>query len=184
MHRRRAIRDAVVAGLSAAPEILALNPTPAVESSRWIPMDPSHLPRILVYLRGERVDGYLTQVPREYKVLGDLVVEYVAAHLATSGPGENELDAVAEALEAALDRIETDNLDDLVRVMEYQGTDVTIDDRRVERPIISLAMRYQLELGRVVGQLYTDDFITASVEHDVADATADNAKDVVTLPIV
>ncbi len=183
MHRRRAIRDAVVAALAAAPEILALDPTPEVESSRVVPLDSAALPRILVYVRGEKVDGYLTTAPREYRVQADLVIEYVAAHRLTAGVGEDELDAVAEALEAAIDRMETDNLDDLVRQFEYQGTDVTVMGTN-ERPLISLAMRYQLELGRVVGQAYADEFITAAIEHATGDATADNPDDLVTLPIV
>lgn len=183
MHRRRAIRDAVVASLSAAPEILALDPLPTVESSRWIPMDPASLPRILVYLRGERVDGYLTLAPLEYKVLADLVIEYVAGHIVTDGPGEDALDAVAEALEKAIDRLEADNLEDLVRQMTYQGTDVVIGDRP-ERATISLVMKYQLELGRVVAPEILDDFITAAIEHKVGDAQADDPTDVVTLPIV
>lgn len=183
MHRRRAIRDAVVAGLTAAPERLALVPTPSVESSRLIPLDPAALPRILVYLRGETVDGYLTTSPREYKVQAELVVEYVAALTVTDGPGEDELDAVAEALEVVLDRLETDNLGDLVREFEYRGTEVQIG-QQTERPTISLAMRYQLELGRVVAPLHPVDFITAAIEHAVGDATADNPDDLVTLPII
>lgn len=183
MHRRRAIRDAVVAGLSAAPEILALVPAPAVESSRWIPMDPAALPRILVYLRGERVDGYLTTSPREYRVKAELVVEYVTGVKPNDGPGEDALDAVAEALEVALDRLESDNLSDLVREFEYMGTNVEVAERG-DRATCSLVMRYELELGRVVAALVLDDFETASIRHDVGDASADDPTDVVTLPIV
>lgn len=183
MHRRRAIRDAVVAGLTSAPEVLALSPVPTVESSRRIPLDQAALPRILVYLRGERVDGYLTTSPREYKVLAELVVAYVAPLTITAGPGEDRLDAVAEALETALDRLETDNLGDLVREFEYQGTEISVDERG-ELPTISLALTYQLELGRVVAPLFVDDFITATIEHAIGDASADNADDQITLPIV
>lgn len=173
----------MVAGLAAAPEILALVPPPAVESSRWIPIDPEALPRILVYLRGETVDGYLTTSPREYRVKAELVVEYVTAVLANQGPGENALDAVAEALEVALDRLETDNLGDLVREFEYAGTTVEIADRG-DRMTCSLVMRYQLELGRVVAALVLDDFITAAIENEVGDAADADQTDVVTLPIV
>lgn len=173
----------MVAALSAAPELLALAPAPSVESSRVIPLDPAALPRVLVYLRGEKVDGYLTTSPREYKVQAELVIEYVSTFLPGNGPGEDALDAVAEALEIAIDRMETNNLGDLVREFEYLGTDVAIDERG-ERPTCSLVMRYQLELGRVVAPLILDDFITAAIEHKVGDATADNPDDVVTLPIV
>lgn len=183
MHRRKAIRDAVVAGLAAAPEILALVPPPTVEASRWIALDPAAMPRILVYLRGERVDGYLTLAPREYKILADLVIEYVATNVVTDGPGEDALDAVAEALEKAIDRLETDNLGDLVREFEYQGTDVEVGDR-TERATVSLAMRYQLELGRVVAPEILDDFKTAAVEYLTGDAQADDPTDTVTLPII
>lgn len=183
MHRRRAIREAVVAALAAAPEILALVPPPAVESSRLIPLDPTALPRILVYMRGETADGMLTTSPREYRIRAELVVEYVTAWTITAGPGEDALDAVAEALEVALDRIEVENLDDLAREMTYAGTDVQVTDRG-ERATCSLVMRYQIELGRVVAPLNLDDFITAAIEHEVGDATADNPTDVVTLPII
>lgn len=181
MHRRKAIRDAVVAGLSAAPEILALVPRPAVESSRWIPMDPASLPRILVFLRGERVDGYLTTSPREYKVTAELAVEYVTGVKGNDGPGEDALDAVAEALETALDRLETDNLGDLVREFEYTGTDVSVAEHG-DLTTCSLVMRYQIELGRVVAPLVLDDFITAAIENKVGDGP--RPPDVVTLPIV
>lgn len=184
VHRRKAIRDAVAAGLTAAPEILALVPAPAVEASRSIALDPAALPRVLVYLRGETVEGFLLTVPREYRIRSELVVEYVAAWSSIAGgPGEDELDEVALALEAALDRLETDNLSDLVREMTYAGTDVQVSEG-TERGTISLSMRYQLELGRVVGDGALDDFVTAAIEHAVGDATADNATDVVTLPIV
>ena len=183
MHRRKAIRDAVVAGLTTAPEILALSPAPAVEANRLIPIDPAAMPRVLVYLRGETVDGYLTSSPREYRVRAELVIEYVSNLLVPAGSGEDALDLVAEALEVAIDRLETSNLGDLVREFEYRGTDIEVNGQG-ERPTISLVMRYGIELGRVVAPLITDDFITAAIEHAVGDATADNPDDEITLPIV
>lgn len=183
MHRRKAIRDAIVAALAASPEILALVPTPTVESSRALTMDPAKLPRILVYLRGETVDGFLTTSPREYRVNADLVVEYVARVRATEGPSEDELDAVAEALEVTLDRLETSNLGDLVREFDYAGTEVAVSERG-ELLVASLLMRYRLELGRVVAPVILDDFETAAIEHKVAPATADNSSDVLTFPTV
>lgn len=183
MHRRKAIRDAVVAGLGAHPAILALTPVPAIESSRVAPMDAAKLPRILVYMRGERVDGFLTTSPREYKVLADLVVEYVTRWRALSGPSEDELDEAAEALEIALDVLETENLGDLVREFTYQGTDVAVDASG-ELATASLVLRYQVELGRVVAPLIVDDFETAAIEYELGTATADNATDLVTLPTV
>lgn len=183
MHRRKAIRDAVVAGLSTSPEILALVPPPAVESSRALPMDPAKLPRILVYLRGETVDGFLTTSPREYRVNADLVVEYVTRVRATEGPSEDDLDAVAEALEVTLDRLETSNLGDLVREFDYVATEVAVSERG-ELLVASMLMRYRLELGRVVAPVILDDFTTAAIEHKIAPATADNASDVQTFPTV
>jgi hypothetical protein len=144
-------------------------------------MDPAALPRILVFLRGERVDGYLTKSPREYLVKAELVVQYVTGVKGNTGPGEDTLDAVAEALELALDRLETDNLGDLVREFEYAGTDVSVAEHG-DQATCSLVMRYELELGRVVAPLVLDDFITASIENDVGDGPSPT--DVVTLPIV
>lgn len=181
MHRRKAIRDAVIAGISTSPQILALVPAPAVQSSRVLPMDPAALPRIVVYLRGETVDGLLTRSPREYRVLADLFVEYATRTRPGEGPSEDALDAVAEALETTLDRLEVQNLGDLVREFEYASTEVEVEDRG-EFVVASLVMRYRLELGRVVAPVIADDFETAAIEHKLGSATADNSTDVVTLP--
>lgn len=182
MHRRKAIRDAVVAGLSSSPAIAALSPAPSVESSRVVPLDPAALPRLLVYLRGERVEGRITESPREYRVLSDLVIEYVTRLRPNGGPSEDELDAAAEAIETALAVLETNDLGGLVREFDYQGTDVAVE-LRGELTTCSLVLRYQLELGVVVAPVIVDDFETNVIEQLVGDAAADNVTDTVTLPI-
>lgn len=181
MHRRKAVRNAVVAALQTSPQVLALVPVPAVESSRVIPMDPDKLPRILVYLRGETAPDMLTQSPAEYRILADLIVEYVSRLRPQDGPSEDLLDDVAEALESTLDRLEMTNLGDLVREFTYQGTDVSVE-LRGELATCSLALKYQLELGRVVAPEVEDAFIGADIEYLVGDAPADDPTDAVDFP--
>lgn len=184
MHRRKAMRDAVVTALRANAGVSALVPaTSHIESSRIVPLDPAALPRIMVYIRGEKVSDLITRAPREYLVQSDLVVEYVSRIKPASSTPEDELDAAAEAIEVAMEALEASDLGNLVRDMNYQGTDVSIE-LQGQQATIAMQLRYQVELGFVVEPVLLDDFETNAIGYLVGDAPADNPADVVTLPIV
>lgn len=179
---RKAIRDAVVAELSTNAAVLALSPTPPIESGRIIPLDDAKLPRVLVYIRGETATELLTRSPREYRVVADLIVEFVARVKVTDGPPEDELDAVAGSLEAALDVLETSRIGGLALNMSYKSTAVAINVEG-ERSTVSISLNYEIEFGRVVAPVLPDDFLTTEIEYLGGDASPDdNPADSITLP--
>ena len=181
-HVRKQIRDAVVSALSSSTNVSALVPAPKVEAGRMIPLAEGALPRVLVYLRGEVAENEpITVSPREYAVSGELVVEWVDRLKANATPAEDALDNVAEALEAALDSVETTRLGGLGRRMRYTATDVAIG-LEGQRSTVSVVMRYALEYGRTVASSTPNTFATAVIEPAVGDSTADRVDDTITLP--
>jgi len=180
-HTRRLLRDAAVAGVSGSPAIAALVPVPTVEASRVPPLDPEKLPRILIYIRGETSPDLITTSPREYRVEAELVVEYVARYKVDAKIPEDELDAAAEAIEVALDALETTRFGGLARQARYRSTDVVVELDGT-RTTASIVFRYELEYGREVAPVTDAAFTDADLEHAVGDATADNPTDTVQPP--
>lgn len=180
-HPRKALRDAAVAGVSGSSAIAALVPVPTVEASRVPPLDPQKLPRILVYIRGETSEDFITTSPREYAVTADLVVEYVARYKLDAKIPEDELDVAAEAIESALDSLETTRFGGLARQVRYRSTDVAVD-LDGSRTTASIVFRYEIEYGREVAPTLSNAFTNADVAHGLGDTTAENPTDTVALP--
>lgn len=183
-HPRRVIRDAIVARLTASPAVLALVPPPPVEGCRNVPLDDASLPRVLVYFRGDTAPDRLLEAPRVYRIVSDLVVEFVARLKVTAGIPEDELDLVAEALELTLDDLETSKVGGLCRQMRYKSTAVAVDVQG-ERATVSLLLAYEIEYTRQVAPMLETDFASNSIEYLTGDdSPADNPTDSVALPIV
>jgi len=102
--------------------------------------------------------------------------------LLSAGPPEDELDLMAQILEAALDVLETSKIAGLVRKMTYTETVIAINTEG-ERATVSIILRYALEFGRVVEPIYPNDFLTNELEYLVGDVSPDdNPTDSLTLP--
>lgn len=185
MHRRKQIRDAVTAALGASPAVAALaTPSPVVEASRVVPADAASLPRVLVYLRGEKADGLAMASPRAYWIDAELVVAYVERVKIGATVPEDRLDLAAEALEIVLSDLEGNRFAGTVHGADYVETDVSVD-LSAEQITATVAIRYRLRYERELsGPAGLDDFETNVVTYDIGDATADQQTDTVTLPIV
>lgn len=181
-HRRKLIRDTVVTVLQNHPAILALPVVPSIESGRHLPLDRDSLPKINVYFRREQSEDQLNQVsPRQYDLRSELVVEYCARSKHTAGaPGEDELDAAAEAIEPAMDVLETGRVGDLVFRMRYLGSEAVIAQEGAQKSLC-LVMRYDLKHAREVFAVNLDDFLLAHVEQAIGEP-AEYPTDDINLP--
>lgn len=154
---RRAIRDETVKALRASSLIRYLSDPPTVESSRVLPVDDASLPRILVYLRGETSQERLTESPRTYAAVGELVVEHVAK-FSHKTVAEDSLDEIALAMESVLSDLELQrwgirdaNDVPLIRDSNYRATEIALSSDESQRRCVSVVLRYELSYERPVG---------------------------------
>lgn len=108
-----------------------LSARPNIRSER------SQLPALIIYTRNEKAEIF-NVAPREYKCTVDVIIEIVAD--AVDGV-DDLLDSMAETVERILGRDDTiaGTADDCV----YTGTDMSIIEDKVERPIGAVAMTFQ-----------------------------------------
>lgn len=188
MHQRKVIRDAAVTAL--------LNHTPAgskVKSTRVDPYRASELPAIAVHTPSDAIDEANTT---SQELSRDLVLEVVAWVVdSDANPAEDQMDAMAESVEAAMDSDRylggACGRDGLVLQSTEMAIASEMDGRRFEQPRGVLRLTYTAPyLTSRVAQGALADFSTAATTTainglpvDTADPPVDNAiRDVIAIP--
>lgn len=187
MPTRKDIRDTVVAALQADAALLALvggDPN-KIQAGRLLPATEETLPLVLVYITGETADSeLLLQSPRVYRIAAELVIEFVhSTRITLSTSFEDEADAAATALEVVANRLEATRFAPLtdVRQARYQATEI-VGVLEGSLKTYSSRVRWALEYGRALPDVYAEDFVTNEVRYAVGDAEADDPTDTITPP--
>lgn len=173
---RKAIRQAVAAGLAAA-AIPAVGTR--VYASRAIPIKEAHLPAILVYTRSE--EAVREGGPVRYDRTCELAIE---VHTSGGTGADDQLDDIAQAIEDWVEaNLENDAWQDIV----YRRMVAGFADEG-ETDILAMSLIYEVRYEGFgtdhAAQAPTDDFAKANVEWDLPPAdTSLEAEDDIDIPI-
>lgn len=160
MHERRRIREEVVSILTADASI-----TETVEDSPGLARKAEDLPRVYVYTDGDRVVGEResdspARYSRETNVKIECVVEW------TRAPGTNpsqQLDIMAERVEAALDTAIAGHLGNSVQSFDYVRSTATFEkDGALLMGVLTLFYRVEF---RTEHAATLDDYVGADVDY-------------------
>lgn len=171
-HQRKVIRDKVVALLSGETEAEA-----RIYASRIRSIRNSEFPLILVYTRGEQVDGDPSTAPRELTRRLDVEIAGAVVGLDEAAV-EDALDALALEIETAMhaDPYLAGEAGDSILV----GTESDIDqegDRLIGMVQLTYSVTYRTMAPEAVDDEELDDFLTVAATHKTGGVDQDDDDD-------